>query len=490
MSIASMSPETTMMPSSAPQHMPGSDRALSDVSSTSSSPTLPSTMGMATRQQQQQTYMLPKNRRHTMAGMPSINTTSAASTNIGTPVMHMGNHVSSPWSHTQSSSQQVLGAGQMPYMVDHASLFNSSAAIADPARFASLMMQSGINMPIYNHHQQPLPHIQQQHQQQQHAQPYQTPSFMNNNGNPHPYVPPRKSRLSHPMSYSQEDLRSMRRAHMNKPINTGNFPPAHARSSPLPPDFVYPGTPPSFSDIPTTPPSPGDGYSMMNKMYQHQHHQHHQQPRMTRQLRRQSSMTAMMPSYYAQRHQQQQQYLPPRNRHTQPPPHPPPPLPQQQQQQPPTSIQTSPFSSIATVAMGQQQQQQQHHRRHTISIPGEPSLGTQQGSMQQQTQYQDQLQPATPYIPYNDNSQASDNTMMSVDGTTPDYTSVSFSQSDMSTPMDTTGTMMMLDPPTSGAADAAMMSDLMIGSDQWPMMAAAAGGNLEDLQQRTEGHVM
>ncbi|KAI7876395.1 hypothetical protein K492DRAFT_22650 [Lichtheimia hyalospora FSU 10163] len=480
MSIASMSPETTMIPSSElqlpSQPMTGNDRALSDVSSTSSSPTLPSTMGVATRQQQQ-TYMLPKNRRHTMAGIPSIhsNATATATANTTTPMMQMSNQVSSAWSHTQP--QQLVGANQMPYMVDHASLFNSSAAIADPARFASLMMQSGINMPIYNHHQQPLPHVQQQ---QQHS--YQTPSFMNNNGNPHPYVPPRKSRLSHPMSYSQEDLRSLRRAHMNKPINTGNFPPAHARSSPLPPDFVYPGASPSFSDVPTTPPSPSDGYPMMNKMYHH-----HQQPRMTRQLRRQSSMTAMMPSYYAQRHQQQH-YLPPRNRHTQPPPPPPQqPLPQQQ---PPTSIQPSPFSSMAT-AMGQQQQQQ-HHRRHTISIPGEPPIATQQSSMQQQAQYQEQL----PYIPYNDNSQASDNTMMSVDGTTPDYASVSFSPSDMSTPMDTTSTMMMLDPPSSGATgtDAAMMSELMIGSEQWPMMAAAAaaaaGGNLEDLQQRTEGHVM
>ncbi|KAI9315895.1 fungal-specific transcription factor domain-containing protein [Dichotomocladium elegans] len=345
-SVSSYSTESTIMSSSVPavpqqqpqQPMPNDRVPASDASSTSSSPRMTSAIR----------NLKIANRRHTFTGGPGSYLVQMAK--AGQPVQ---------W-HFQQQQQHQQGFHQpMPYMTDN-TLLNSSATISDPTRFASLMMQSGANIPLYNHHQQPLP--QQQPPQLQ-------PQFLN----PQAYLS-RKQRLSHPTSYSQEDLRATRRAHMSKPIGGGsNWPPAHARGSPIAPDFVYPGSA-NVSE------SSGESYSMTS----------HQPPRLSRQLRRQSSMTAMMPSYYerlphtslnavgrhiqrvqqplphhmpsALQHKQQQQ------QHTPSPPPPQQPTQQQQQQQHvlpphPSFGGAVDFHTSAS-----------HPRRHTISLPNDPMM--------------------------------------------------------------------------------------------------------------------
>ena len=350
----------------------------------------------------------------------------------------------------------------MPYMLDGGgatSLFSSSAAFSDPSRFASLMMRGGTtNMPIYNHHQQPLP-VQQQ-QQQQHV------------NNPQAYLQ-RKSRLRHPMSYSQEDLRSLRRAHMSKPLGGGsNWPPAHARGSPIPPDFIYDST-----------------SSVMESGNPHQ------PPRLARSLRRQSSMTAMMPSYYAQRQQQ----LPLRRQPSQH--HPLTTLSHQQSlhhhhlhhhhPSPPR------MPTVATTTLN-------HPRRHTISIPSEPSAPSivpaymNNPTPPPPSSSLDPQPPIDPFIP---------DTMMNLDtiSTPSDY---AYSPS-VSTPMDTTTTpvstpagMMIMDPSSNNDT---IMNDFMLqmgaaAAGQWPISggfdhtttpstSTSPGPFAEDIQ-RSEGHVI
>lgn len=388
-------------------------------------------------------------RRHTLTGP-------------GSHLMQMAMNNTPPQQQQQQQQQQQT----MPYMLDGGgatSLFNSSAAFSDPSRFASLMMRGGAtNMAIYNHHQQPLP-VQQQ--AQQHL------------GNPQAYLQ-RKSRLRHPMSYSQEDLRSLRRAHMNKPLGGGsNWPPAHARGSPIPPDFVYD--------------------SSSSVMESGNPHQQQQQPRLARSLRRQSSMTAMMPSYYAQRQQQL-------------------PLRRQPSHHPSTALPHQPFSShqqplhhhhhpsppprmptVATTSLN-------HPRRHTISIPSEPSASTivpayMNNSTPPQSSSFDQQQrpPIDPFM---------SDTMMNLDtmsATTPsDY---AYSPA-VSTPMDTTTTpvstpagMMVMD----SSNNDAIMNDLMLqmgaaAGQQWSIpsgggfdhtTSSSPGPFVEDIQ-RSEGHVI
>ncbi|KAI8145110.1 fungal-specific transcription factor domain-containing protein [Fennellomyces sp. T-0311] len=420
------------------QSLPPDRVSLSDASSTSSSPVLSSSVDMPTRPAR--TIKLPASRRHTLTGTGN------------TQLMQMAKHAPPGQYHL---SHQPTPGSAMPYLMDatapfsQASLLNSSAAISDPSRFASLMMQPGVNIPLYNHHQQPLPHMQQPQQQQpqqqqpQHHHPHQ-PHFVS----PNTY---RKSRLSHHVSYSQEDLRSLRRAQMNKPIGGGgNWPPAQARSSPHASDFGYGST---YTDL-----AHHDGFP--NPYPQ-------QQQRMTRQLRRQSSMTAMMPSYYAQR-QQQQQYMPPAPiRHAPPAP---PPRPQVTQQQ--------------------QQQQQAHHRRHTISVPASgpntavappPGYSDPASSM---------MQPMD-YINYSDSAADS---MMNVDSLNKlddnDYLGLQVAAE--TTPSSAMDSMMMVDPPTND--DAAQMMNEFLMNEQWPMLVGSntsttSNPGFEDLQ-RSEGHVM
>lgn len=411
----------------------------------------------------------------------SSDTSSASSSPVmSSPARGIRRHtLTGPGSHLMQMAmnntppqQQQQQQQTMPYMLDGGgatSLFNSSAAFSDPSRFASLMMRGGTtNMAIYNHHQQPLP-VQQQ---AQHL------------GNPQACLQ-RKSRLRHPMSYSQEDLRSLRRAHMNKPLGGGsNWPPAHARGSPIPPDFVYDSS----------------SSTVMESGNQHQ-----QQPRLARSLRRQSSMTAMMPSYYAQRQQQL-------------------PLRRQPSHHPSTALPHQPFSShhhqqplhhhhhpspprMPTVATTPPSLN--HPRRHTISIPSEPSASTivpaymnnptppHAAAQQQQASSFDQQQP--PIDPF-----ISDTTMMNLDtmsATTPsDYAyspAVSTPMDTATTPVSTPAGMMVMD----SSNNDTIMNDLMLqmgaAGQQWSIpgggfdhtTSSSPGPFVEDIQ-RSEGHVI
>lgn len=390
-------------------------------------------------------------RRHTLTGP-------------GSHLMQMAMNNTPPQQQQQQQQQQT-----MPYMLDGggaSSLFSSSAAFSDPSRFASLMMRGGTtNMPIYNHHQQPLP-VQQQ----------QTQHF----SNPQAYLQ-RKSRLRHPMSYSQEDLRSLRRAHMNKPLGGGssNWPPAHARGSPIPPDFVY-----------------DSSSSVMESGNPHQQ----QQPRLARSLRRQSSMTAMMPSYYAQRQQQ----LPLRR---QPSHHPSTALSHQQysphqqslQQQQSHHHHPSPPPRMPTVATTTTTSFN-HPRRHTISIPSEPSASSIVPAYMNHptppSSSLDQQPSIDPFI---------SDTMMNLDTiSTPSdyaYSPAVSTPMDTTTPVSTPAGMMVMDP--SSANNDTIMNDFMLqmgaAAGQWPISdgfdhtttstSTTPGAFVEDIQ-RSEGHVI
>ncbi|KAI7858289.1 fungal-specific transcription factor domain-containing protein [Circinella umbellata] len=519
------------------QPIPPDHVSLSDASSTSSSPRLSSSVDMPTRAGNARPIKLPKSRRHTLTGTGN------------TQLMQMAKHppLGSQWQHSSqlqpqppqqppqqqasqpSSANSNVNNPNSPYWIDstpfsQASLLNSSATISDPSRFASLMMQGGVNLPLYNHHQQPLPHTPQQQQPQPHLHhPQQHPQQHFASSNPPTY---RKSRLSHHWSYSQEDLRSLRRAQMNKPIGGGsNWPSAQARTSPHLTDFNF------GNHFPT---DMGHHDSFPNPYPQQQH-------RMNRQLRRQSSMT-MMPSYYAQRQQQQQHYMP----STAPLRHAPPSILQQQHQQPPPS---QPHSQPQPVPRQQQQQQQphqhptpqqqqvaaaavaaQHQRRHTISVPASGAITSVTANTIPHTcvtsAYNDptgmiQQQEGMGYLNYPD--VIPNDTMMNMDsglkldnhGNSPnDYlgfpTQVSMNATtigagsttpsviDNSTTMSATSTMdtsmMVIDPPTNDQAQNIIMNDYLMG-DQWSSLFAGSNPNttsnpgFEDLQ-RSEGHVM
>lgn len=451
-SVSSSSTDGTLVSSSAPHN----DRvSVSDASSTSSSPVLSSSVDMP---RPPRTLKMTKSRRHTLTG-PS----NAA----GSQLMQMAKQ--GPGQRQpgmpQSMSPNVLAYPMDTSAFSQSALLNSSAVLTDPVRYASMVMQNSGNIPMYNHHQQPLPYPQPQQQQQ--------PPF----AQPHSYH--RKSRLSHHWSYSQEDLRSLRRAHMNKPISAGNWPPAQTRSNVHAPDVVFPGG----SLVGDMSMAAGDGY-----VYPYQ-----QPNRMSRQLRRQSSMTAMMPSYYAQRQQQQQLMS---NAATAP-----------RAVQPPTPTPTQQQTHIQQQQQQQEQQRQtlaSHPRRHTISIPGGgPVMHAPASCSMPPTSAIQQQQPFTdPYMTTfepsttmnmdmssnnnNNESSSSSYAVLDFQQSTPDIT--------MSSPPSVDPqSMMMLDPPIND--ETAMMNELLLGNNDqslgWSaMMAAGDSTATAAFEQRSETHVM
>ncbi|KAI9311257.1 hypothetical protein BX666DRAFT_2032268 [Dichotomocladium elegans] len=444
---ASLSPSSTVDGKPSNQHVASNNVSLSDTSSTSSSPLILAKEGGGNND----THPHPM-----FTGRGGVTCPAAivppASCAIG---------------QYDRALQQQQQQQQAPYYMEFSqgSLLNSSAAISDPDRFASLMMHNGISRSVYNHHQQSLSYAQQ-------PQPLV---------NPHASIQyhPRRSRLGHPSSYSQEDLRSLRRAHMNKPISAGNFPPAHARSSSIVPDLVYPNTAGAtmsgtmYGELC----SPMEGYKAGNSKYAP-----HQTARtMPRRLRRQQSMIAMMPSCHAQRQQQSVHQPPPLPRPPQaaaaaaappPPTHRISPLPPTMHQRHP------PHAHLLSETV------QPHHRRHIGSASSKRAVA----SVSDMTQPQKH----PPFVDYQDSD--NNDSMMYVDtdyslppavGYSEQYPDMTAAAAAAAEPAasSTADTLTLLNAPSH--ADPVTMNQIFMGSEQWARMTG-----LEDLQQRSEGHVI
>ncbi|OAD67961.1 Zn(2)-C6 fungal-specific transcription factor [Phycomyces blakesleeanus NRRL 1555(-)] len=120
-----------------------------------------------------------------------------------------------PMGQRVQNNLYALDIGPPQSVVSQAALFTSSASLADPARYASILQNGGLQqMSAFNHHQQPLQtthhHFQPSLQSQQ---------------------PPTKQTLRRKQpgfnshgSHSLEDLRGVRRSHMNRPLSQGGYP--------------------------------------------------------------------------------------------------------------------------------------------------------------------------------------------------------------------------------------------------------------------------